>query len=67
MGGIDHRLVSTRITGEGVGSAVGLFLTMAQSVKALGVAAIGDVWLSEEPTLATYVGALSAALAYAAT
>ena len=46
------------VTGEDAGSAVGLFLTTAQSVIALGVAAIGDVffsWLSETPTTATYL------------
>jgi MFS family permease len=54
------------VTGEDAGSAVGLFLTTAQSVIALGVAAIGDVffsWLSEMPTTATYLNALTAALA----
>jgi MFS family permease len=54
------------VTGEDAGSAVGLFLTTAQSVIALGVAAIGDVffsWLSETPTTATYLNALTAALA----
>jgi MFS family permease len=56
---------STGVTGEDAGSAVGLFLTTAQSAIALGVAAIGDVffsWLSEAPTPATYLDALSAAL-----
>jgi predicted MFS family arabinose efflux permease len=54
------------VTGDDAGSAVGLFLTTAQSVIALGVAAIGDVffsWLSETPTTATYVNALTASLA----
>jgi hypothetical protein len=48
-----------------VGSAVGLFLTTAQSVIALGVAAIGDVffsWLGKAPTTASYLAALTAAL-----
>jgi hypothetical protein len=46
-------------------SAVGLFLTTAQSAIALGVAAIGDVFfsrLSASPTAAAYLDALSAAL-----
>jgi EmrB/QacA subfamily drug resistance transporter len=54
------------VTGEDAGSAVGLFLTTAQSVIALGVAAIGDVffsWLSETPTTAAYLNALTASLA----
>ena len=54
------------VTGEDAGSAVGLFLTTAQSVIALGVAAIGDVffsWLAETPTTATYLDALTASLA----
>jgi predicted MFS family arabinose efflux permease len=54
------------VTGEDAGSAVGLFLTTAQSAIALGVAAIGDVffsWLSETPTTATYLNALTASLA----
>jgi MFS family permease len=54
------------VTGEDAGSAVGLFLTAAQSVIALGVAAIGDVFfssLSETPTTATYLNALIASLA----
>jgi len=53
------------VSGEDTGSAVGLFLTTAQSAIALGVAAIGDVffsWLSEAPTTGTYLNALSAAL-----
>ena len=53
------------VTGDDAGSAVGLFLTTAQSVIALGVAAIGDVffsWLSETPTPATYLNALTASL-----
>jgi EmrB/QacA subfamily drug resistance transporter len=56
---------SSGVTGEDAGSAVGLFLTTAQSVIALGVAVIGDVffsWLSASPTAATYLDALSAAL-----
>ena len=56
---------STGTTGEDAGSAVGLFLTTAQSAIALGVASIGDVffsWLSESPTTAAYLDALSAAL-----
>jgi EmrB/QacA subfamily drug resistance transporter len=55
----------TGVTGEDAGSAVGLFLTTAQSVIALGVAAIGDVffsWLSVPPTMAAYLNALTAAL-----
>jgi EmrB/QacA subfamily drug resistance transporter len=54
------------VTGDDVGSAVGLFLTTAQSVIALGVAAIGDVffsWLSETPTRETWLNALTASLA----
>jgi len=54
------------VTGDDAGSAVGLFLTTAQSVIALGVAAIGDVffsWLSKTPTTATYLNALTASLA----
>ena len=53
------------VTGDDAGSAVGLFLTTAQSVIALGVAAIGDVffsWLSGTPTATSYVNALTAAL-----
>ena len=56
---------SSGVTGDDAGSAVGLFLTTAQSVIALGVAAIGDVffsWFSASPTAATYLDALSAAL-----
>jgi EmrB/QacA subfamily drug resistance transporter len=56
---------SSGVTGDDAGSAVGLFLTTAQSVIALGVAAIGDVffsWLSASPTTATYLDALTAAL-----
>jgi MFS family permease len=56
---------SAGVTGDDAGSAVGLFLTVAQSVIALGVAAIGDMffsWLSASPTTATYLDALSAAL-----
>ncbi len=54
------------VTGDDAGSAVGIFLTTAQSIIALGVAAIGDVffsWLSETPTTATYLNALTASLA----
>jgi EmrB/QacA subfamily drug resistance transporter len=53
------------VTGEDAGSAVGLFLTTAQSVIALGVAVIGDVffsWVSETPTTVTYLNALTASL-----
>ena len=56
---------STGTTGEDAGAAVGLFLTTAQSAIALGIASIGDVffsWLSESPTTAAYLDALSAAL-----
>jgi len=56
---------SSGVTGDDAGSAVGLFLTTAQSVIALGVAAIGDVffsWLAASPTTATYFDALTAAL-----
>lgn len=56
---------SSGVTGDDAGSAVGLFLTTAQSVIALGVAAVGDVffsWLGEAPTTTTYIDALSAAL-----
>jgi predicted MFS family arabinose efflux permease len=64
-------LISTVIGGaevaeEDAGSAVGLFLTTAQSVIALGVAAIGDVffsWLPDAPTMANYLDALTASLA----
>jgi EmrB/QacA subfamily drug resistance transporter len=62
---IDAVIGSAGVTGEDAGSAVGLFLTTAQSTIALGVAAIGDVffsWLSATPTPATYFDALSAAL-----
>jgi MFS family permease len=63
-------LINTVIGSSGVseddaGSAVGLFLTTAQSVIALGVAAIGDVffsWLGKAPTTNSYVAALTAAL-----
>lgn len=53
------------VTTEDAGSAVGLFLTVAQSAIALGVAAIGDIFysrLSDIPTAVTYLDALSAAL-----
>jgi EmrB/QacA subfamily drug resistance transporter len=63
-------LISTVIGGAAIaeqdaGSASGLFLTVAQSIIALGVAAIGDVffsWLSVTPTTAAYLNALTAAL-----
>jgi MFS family permease len=71
QGLVQPALINTVIGGAGVmgddaGSAVGLFLTMAQSVIALGVAAIGDVffaWLSGTPTMATYLNALTSSLA----
>jgi EmrB/QacA subfamily drug resistance transporter len=53
------------VTGDDAGSAVGMFLTTAQSIIALGVAVIGDVffsWLSDAPTMETYVNALTASL-----
>jgi EmrB/QacA subfamily drug resistance transporter len=53
------------VTGDDAGSAVGLFLTTAQSAIALGVAAIGDVFFSSLSTLPTtreYLNALTAAL-----
>jgi MFS family permease len=56
---------SSGVTGEDAGSAVGLFLTTAQSMIALGIAAIGGVffsWLGTAPTTMTYLAALSAAL-----
>ena len=56
---------SAGVTGEDAGSAVGLFLTTAQSAIALGVAAIGDVFfslLSALPTTGEYLDALTAAL-----
>jgi MFS family permease len=56
---------SAGVTGEDAGSAVGLFLTTAQSIIALGIAAIGDVFftkLGSAPTTMTYLVALSAAL-----
>jgi MFS family permease len=56
---------SAGVTGDDAGSAVGLFLTTAQSVIALGVAVIGDVffsWLGETPTTNSYLAALTAAL-----
>ncbi len=56
---------SSGVSGEGDGSAAGLFLTAAQSAIALGVAAIGGVFftrLGTDPTAASYVDALSVAL-----
>jgi MFS family permease len=56
---------SAGVTGEDAGSAVGLFLTAAQSIIALGIAVIGDVffsWLGAAPTTTNYLAALSAAL-----
>jgi len=56
---------SAGVTAEDAGSAAGLFLTIAQSSVAFGVAAIGDVffaWATPSPTAATYLGALTAAL-----
>jgi predicted MFS family arabinose efflux permease len=63
-------LINTVIGGSGIGaddtgSAVGLFLTTAQSCIAFGVAAIGDVffaWLGGAPALADYLAAVSATL-----
>lgn len=56
---------SAGVTGDDAGSAVGLFLTTAQSAIALGVAAIGDVFfssLSALPEAGEYLNALTAAL-----
>jgi MFS family permease len=53
------------VTGDDVGSAVGLFLTTAQSFVAFGVAAIGDVFfsfLSRSSGPGSYMTALIAAL-----
>lgn len=57
---------SSGIDSDDAGSAVGLFLTTAQSAAALGIAAIGDVfffWLGATPATDTYVAALTAGLA----
>jgi hypothetical protein len=59
-------LINTVIGGSGIGpddigSAVGLFLTTAQSCIAFGVAAIGDVFfarLGAAPVLADYLAAV---------
>ena len=56
---------SSGVTDEDAGAAVGLFLTTAQAVIALGVAAIGDVFFAQlgpQPTAATYCDALAGAL-----
>jgi EmrB/QacA subfamily drug resistance transporter len=56
---------SSGISGEDTGSAVGLFLTTAQSCIAFGVAAIGDVFfarLGGAPQTTDYLAALSDAL-----
>jgi hypothetical protein len=56
---------SIGVTGEAAGSAVGLFLTTAQSIIALGIAAIGDVLfcsLGDAPTTGDYLAAPPAAL-----
>ena len=53
------------VSGDDVGSAVGLFLTIAQSSIALGVASIGGVffsYLSDPLALESYRIALTAAL-----
>ncbi len=63
-------LINIVIGGSGIrpddtGSAVGLFLTTAQSCIAFGVAAIGDVFfgrLGPAPALADYLAALSLSL-----
>jgi EmrB/QacA subfamily drug resistance transporter len=63
-------LINTVIGGSGIsaddtGSAVGLFLTTAQSCIAFGVAAIGDVFfarLGAAPGVADYLAAASATL-----
>jgi EmrB/QacA subfamily drug resistance transporter len=63
-------LINTVIGGSGIGaddtgSAVGLFLTTAQSCIAFGVAAIGDVFfarLGGAPVVADYLAAVSATL-----
>jgi len=65
-------LITTVIGSSGVadadaGAVVGLFLTTAQAVIALGVAAIGDVFfarLGPQPTAATYCAALAGALSW---
>jgi hypothetical protein len=54
------------VSGEDAGAAAGLFLTVAQSSIALGVAAIGDVFfarLGDAPGAADYGAALVRALA----
>jgi len=54
------------VSGEDAGAAAGLFLTVAQSSIALGVAAIGDVFfarLGDAPDAADYGAALVRALA----
>jgi hypothetical protein len=63
-------LINTVIGGSGIGpddtgSAVGLFLTTAQSCIAFGVAAIGDVFfarLGGVPVVTDYLAAVSATL-----
>jgi hypothetical protein len=53
------------IGADDTGSAVGLFLTTAQSCIAFGVAAIGDVFfarLGAAPVRADYLAAVSATL-----
>jgi MFS family permease len=57
---------SAGVSGEDAGAAAGLFLTVAQSSIALGVAAIGDVffaWLGDAPDATDYGAALVRALA----
>jgi len=58
---------SSGVANEDAGAVVGLFLTTAQAVIALGVAAIGDVFfarLGPQPTVATYCAALAGALSW---
>ena len=58
---------SSGVTDEDAGAVVGLFLTTAQAVIALGVAAIGDVFFAQlgpQPTAATYCAALAGALSW---
>jgi hypothetical protein len=58
---------SSGVADEDAGAVVGLFLTTAQAVIALGVAAIGDVFfarLGPQPTAATYCAALAGALSW---
>ncbi len=53
------------VTGEDAGSAVGLFLTTAQAVIALGIAVIGDVFfacLGNTPSVSAYMTATATAL-----